>query len=83
MARADRDKESLSARIQPCKLKIGSDPLDPELDVQERVFLAAGKVSLVRIRCMADQATGERERRLPCTVMNLLAAPNQGLLAPS
>jgi hypothetical protein len=51
----------------------------PELDVQEKVVLAAGKVSLLRIRCVSDRVTGEQEVRLPCTVLNLLAAPNQGL----
>lgn len=51
----------------------------PELNIQEKVVLAAGKTSLVRLRCVSDTIKGDREVRLPCTVANLLAAPDHGL----
>jgi 3',5'-nucleoside bisphosphate phosphatase len=51
----------------------------PELEVQEKVILAAGKVSLIRVRGVSDRVTGERQVGLPCRVLNLLAAPHQGL----
>jgi len=51
----------------------------PELSLPEKVVLAAGRTSLIRLRCVSDTITGDRQVRLPCTVANLLVAPNQGL----
>lgn len=63
----------------PMNFELRLGPALPEMEVEERVVLAAGKVSLVSVRCLYDGVTGEREVRLPCRVLNLLAAPNQGL----
>jgi hypothetical protein len=63
----------------PLNFELHLRPKPSELDVPEQVVLAAGKVSLVRLRGVSERRTGERQVRLPCRVLNLLAAPNQGL----
>jgi hypothetical protein len=63
----------------PLNFELRLNPKLPDLEVEEKVVLAAGKVSVVSVRSASDAVTGEREVRLPCTVLNLLAAPNRGL----
>ena len=63
----------------PLSFELRLKPNPPGLDVEEKTVLAAGKVSLIRVRDLADQATRETQVGLPCTVANLLAAPNEGL----
>ncbi len=77
-----RGKGTALVRIRnksPLNLELHLKSSLPELNIQEKVVLAAGKTSLLRVRCVSDGVTGERELRVPCTVSNLLAAPNQGL----
>lgn len=63
----------------PLDFELRLAPKLPELDVQEQVTLAAGKVSLVSVQCVSDRVTGEQEVPLPCRVLNLLESPNRGL----
>jgi hypothetical protein len=63
----------------PLSFELRLKPSPPGLDVEEKVVLAAGKVSLIRVRGVSDRATREPQAGLPCTVVNLLAAPNEGL----
>jgi 3',5'-nucleoside bisphosphate phosphatase len=63
----------------PLSFELRLKPNPPGLDVEEKVLLAAGKVSLIRVRDVSDRVTAEQRVGLPCTVLNLLAAPNQGL----
>ena len=63
----------------PLNLELRLAPKLPELDVPERIFLPAGKVSLLRVRCVSDRVTGEQEVLLPCKVLNVLVAPERGL----
>ena len=77
-----RGKRSVLVQIRnksPLNFELRLNPMLPPLEVQEQVVLAAGKVSTVSLRCAFDGETGEREVRLPCRVLNLLAAPNKGL----
>jgi hypothetical protein len=63
----------------PLNLELRLAPKLPELDVPDRIVLPAGKVSLLRVRCLSDRVTGEQEVLLPCKVLNVLVAPNRGL----
>jgi predicted metal-dependent phosphoesterase TrpH len=63
----------------PLNLELRLAPKLPELDVQDRIILPAGKVSLLKVRCLSDRVTGEQEVFLPCKVLNVLVAPNRGL----
>lgn len=51
----------------------------PELDVQTRLVLPAGKVSLLTVRGISENIDGELVVGLPCKVVNFLVAPNRGL----
>jgi len=63
----------------PLDFDLRLNPKLPELDVDSKVVLAAGKVSLVQVRCVSDRVTGQQEVVLPCKVLNLQVAPNQAL----
>ncbi|HWI57367.1 MAG TPA: Sb-PDE family phosphodiesterase, partial [Bacillota bacterium] len=63
----------------PLNFALRLNPKVGELVLPEELVLAAGKVSLLPIRCVSERATGEQELQLPCKVLNLHAAPDQGL----
>jgi hypothetical protein len=47
--------------------------------VPQKLTLAAGKVSLLEVRCVSDRVNGEQEIAVPCRVTNLLVSPTKGL----
>ena len=63
----------------PLSFELRLRPNPPRFDLPEKVTLAAGKVSLIRIRSSSDRVAAEPQVGLPCDVLNLLAAPNEGL----
>jgi hypothetical protein len=63
----------------PLPFSLRLNPKLPELDVQEKVVLAPGKVSLVWVQCMSARVAGEQTVPLPCKVLNLLSEPSRAL----
>lgn len=63
----------------PLSFECRLNPKLPECDVPEKLVLAAGKVSVLEVRCISDRVTGDLQIGLPCRVLNLLAAPGKGL----
>lgn len=63
----------------PVNYRLRLNPKLPELDVPSSATLAAGKVSLIRVRCLSDRVLGEQEIALPCAVTNLVVAPGKPL----
>jgi 3',5'-nucleoside bisphosphate phosphatase len=63
----------------PLSFELRLNPKLPELDVEERVVLEAGKVTAVQVRCVSGRVTGTQQVLLPCRVSNLLVAPTEAL----
>lgn len=63
----------------PLDFELRLNPKLPEIDPQEKVTLAAGKVSLISLSCVSDRVTGEQTIALPCRVVNLQPSPEKAL----
>jgi len=78
-----RGKGSALVQIRnkaPLTFECRLNPKLPELDVpDQKVVFAAGKVSLLQVRCVSDRVRGEQDISLPCRVTNLLVSPTRGL----
>jgi hypothetical protein len=77
-----RGKGSALVQIRnraPLDFELRLNPKLPEADVNDRLVLSAGKVSLLRVSCVSDRVAGEQRIALPCRVTNLLSGPNKAL----
>lgn len=63
----------------PLNFECRLSPKLPEADVPSKLTLAAGKVSLLEVRCVSDRVNGELEIPVSCRVTNLLVSPERGL----
>ncbi len=63
----------------PLNFQLRFDSSVPGLRLPHEATLAAGKVSTAALDSMSGQASGERELEIPCTVLNLLVAPDKPL----
>lgn len=48
-------------------------------EIPSGLLLPSGKVASLPLRCLSDSATGDLELNLPCSVSNLLTAPDKPL----
>jgi len=75
-----KDRVLLQIRNQaPLHFQLRFDSSVPDPRLPAEATLAAGKVSMFALNSVSGQAAGERELRLPCTVLNLLVAPDKPL----
>jgi hypothetical protein len=63
----------------PLPLQLRFESKLPGLRLPAQATLAAGKVSMVALTSVSDRPADEREVLLPCSVMNLLVAPDKPL----
>jgi 3',5'-nucleoside bisphosphate phosphatase len=63
----------------PLRFELRLNSKLPELDVEDRVLLEAGKVTAIQVRCVSNAAAGTREVLLPCKVTNFMLTPTQTL----
>ena len=77
-----RGKERVLVQVRnraPLDFQLRFDSSVPGLRLPHEATLAAGKVSSFALNSVSGQVTGGRELSLPCTVLNLLVAPDKPL----